>query len=95
MYKLESGLESSQALSDDPESQCELELGPSSEESHIVKPEQEVQTNPSAKTVYAINVQEVEPVHEDEDGRFEDIDVLLFADTLLRKTKQRGKDQIK
>ena len=80
--ELELGLEKSQALSDGPESQCELELGSKSEGSHMVEPETEVQTNPSAETVDAINVQEVEPVHED--GRFEDTDVLLFADTLLK-----------
>ena len=75
-----------------------MELGPNSEESHMIEPEQDVQTNPNAETVHTINVKEVDPVHEDEDCRFEDTDVLLFADTLLknlRKTKQIGKDQIK
>ena len=96
--ELELGLENSHSLSDDPERKCELESGPNSEESRVIEPEQEVQTNPNAETVHTINVQEIESVHEDEDGRFEDMDVLLFADTLLknlRKMKQRGKDQIK
>ena len=38
--ELKLGLENSQALSDDPESKFELELGPNSEESHMIEPEQ-------------------------------------------------------
>ena len=89
------GLDNCQALSDDPESQCELESGSNREESHMIELEPEVQASPSAETIDTINVQEVEPVHEDEDGRFEDTDLLLFADTHLknlRKTKQGGKE---
>ena len=74
--ELELGLENSHSLSDDPERKCELESGPNSEESRVIEPEQEVQTNPNAETIHTINVQEIEPVHEDEDGRFEDTDLL-------------------
>ena len=70
------GLENSHSLSDDPERKCELELGPNSEESRMIEPEQEVQTNPNLLTYQ-------EPEVEGTSGA--DVDI-------IKNTKEQGED---
>ena len=74
--ELELGLENSHSLSDDPERKCELESGPNSEESRMIEPEQEVQTNPNQFTYQ-------EPEVEGTSGADADI---------IRNTKEQGED---
>ena len=72
----ELGLENSHSVSDDHERKCELELGPNSEESRMIEPEQEVQTSPNLLTYQELEVEGTSGADAD----------------IIKNTKEQGED---